>query len=223
MHSLIPSPRALFEPDHSIAWKLIHSAELPWDFLDAIANFIAEYGSKLSSSEFRQLPNHIYISKSAIISPTAYIGPCTIIDAGAEIRHCAYIRGSTIIGKRAVVGNSCELKNCILSDDVQVPHFNYVGDSILGWKAHLGAGVITSNVKSDKSEITIKAEGTTIRTGRRKLGAILGDHVEIGCNSVLFPGTIIGRNTTVYPLTRVRGILPADSICKSEGNLVSKH
>ena len=166
--------------------------------------------------------DRVYIARDAVVAPSAYIaGPC-IIDSGAEIRHCAYIRGSAIVGRGAVVGNSCELKNCILFDGVQVPHFNYVGDSILGYKSHLGAGAVTSNVKSDKSEVKIRVGDYAVETGRKKLGAILGDFVEVGCNCVLCPGTIIGSNTNIYPLSRVRGVIPENSIFKSEANIIAK-
>lgn len=223
MITTIPTCSELFGHCRTIASALFDDARSPWEPLDDISSFVASIGPTLPESDYRHLPHHIYIAKSARIAPNAHIAPYTIIDVDAEIRHCAFIRGSAIVGKRSVVGNSCELKNCILFDDVQVPHFSYVGDSILGWKAHLGAGAVTSNLKSDKSPIVIRIGEDVIRTGRKKLGAILGDCVEIGCNAVLCPGTIIGRNTTVYPLSRVRGVIPADSIFKSADHIVRKH
>lgn len=223
MNALFPNSAALFDLSHSIAAPLLQSCRYPWDALDSIRPFIAGIGKSLDPSIYECRGDHIYVARDAIIAPTAFLGSYAIISPGAEIRHCAYIRGAAIIGRNAVVGNSCELKNCILFDEVQVPHFNYVGDSILGWKSHMGAGAVTSNVKSDKSAVCIRSGDCRLETGRKKLGAILGDHVEIGCSSVLCPGTVIGRNTTVYPLSRVRGVVPADSIFKAPDNIVSKH
>ena len=218
----IPRAGDLFSTQHTIAAGLFSRNPLTWEVLDCIRSFIEQLGPMLDPAQFEHRGNHIYIARSASVAPTAFIGDHTIIDEHAEIRHCAYIRGSAIIGKHAVVGNSCELKNCILFDDVQVPHFNYVGDSILGWKAHIGAGAVTSNVKSDKTPVSVRCGGSLIATGRKKLGAMLGDHAEIGCNSVLCPGTIVGMNTTIYPLSRPRGVIPADSIYKSADNIVHK-
>ena len=209
-------------PEHSIAYEMICRYDHPWNAIPHISEFIAEIASTLSPDEYRLVGNNVWISKDATISPTAYInGPC-IICAGAEIRHCAFIRGSAIVGAGAVVGNSVELKNCILFDNVQVPHFNYVGDSILGYKAHMGAGAITSNVKSDKSLVTVNFKNEKIESGLKKFGAILGDHVEVGCNSVLNPGTVIGRYSNVYPLSSVRGYVPENSIFKSRGDVIKK-
>jgi len=213
----------LFDCSHTIASSLFRPDAYPWELLDDIKAFIRDFGPTLDPTRFEQRGEHVYVSCTASVSPTAFIGDYTIIDEGAEIRHCAYVRGAAIIGKKAVVGNSCELKNCILFDDVQVPHFNYVGDSVLGWKSHMGAGAVTSNVKSDKTPISVRYGISSIPTGRKKLGAMLGDHVEIGCNSVLCPGSIIGKNTTVYPLSRVRGVIPADSIFKSAESIVHKN
>lgn len=222
MNNQIPRTSDLFDFSHTLAGTLLESSDYPWDVLDNLKGFIIELSKSLDPNRFRDLGG-VFVSVDAVIAPTALIcGPC-IIDSGAEIRHCAFIRGSVIVGKKAVVGNSCELKNCILSDSVQVPHFNYVGDSILGYKSHMGAGAVTSNVKSDKSLVDVKSSGQVIVTGRKKLGAMLGDRVEIGCNSVLCPGSIIGRDSIVYPLSRVRGVIPENSIFKSENNIVPKH
>ena len=194
--------------------------------LDEISDYILKLGATLSLEEYDHPSEDVWIAKDAKVAPTAYIGGPCIIDHGAEIRHCAFIRGNALVGKGTVVGNSTELKNVILFDNVQVPHYNYVGDSILGYKSHMGAGSITSNVKSDKTLVVVKDCYDTkeeIETGLKKFGAMLGDHAEIGCNSVLCPGSIIGRNTTVYPLSRVRGVIPADSIFKSADHIVRKH
>lgn len=220
--SNIPVISGLFDLSHTIASDLFAGKKYPWEVLDFIKSFIINMGKTLDPSVYENRGDGIYIARDAKIAPTAYIGSPCIIDSGAEVRHCAYIRGSAIVGKGAVVGNSCELKNCILFDGVQVPHFNYVGDSVLGYKSHMGAGAVTSNVKSDKTLVSVKASGEVLATGRKKLGAILGDNVEVGCNSVLCPGTVIGRNTNVYPLSRVRGVVPPDSIFKAEDNIVPK-
>lgn len=220
---LIPTTGLLFDSSHTLAAPLFHEERVPWELLDEIKGFIARIGPMLDPALYERRGEHIYIAKDAMIASTAFIGDYTVIDSGAEIRHCAYIRGSAIVGKGAVVGNSCELKNCILFDGVQVPHFNYVGDSILGFKSHMGAGAVTSNVKSDKSPVVIRCGNTLIPTGRKKLGAMLGDFVEVGCNSVLCPGTVIGRNTNIYPLSRTRGVIPPDSIFKSPDCIVKKH
>ncbi len=220
--SQIPSIGDLFDVSHTIASSLFDTALPPWAILDTIKGFIVRLGPTLDPNLYECRGDHIYVARDAKIAPTAFIGEYTIIDSGAEVRHCAYIRGSAIVGKGAVVGNSCELKNCILFDGVQVPHFNYIGDSILGFKSHLGAGAVTSNVKSDKSLVTVCVEEAVIETERKKLGAIVGDFVEVGCNSVLCPGSIVGRNTNIYPLSRVRGIIPPDSIYKDSGNIVKK-
>jgi bifunctional N-acetylglucosamine-1-phosphate-uridyltransferase/glucosamine-1-phosphate-acetyltransferase GlmU-like protein len=213
---------ALFEGGHSIAQPLFERHEYPWEVLAEISDFIIELGKNLPSDLYTLIGDDVWIAKDAKIAPNACIsGPC-IIDSGAEVRHCAYIRGSAIVGKGSVVGNSCELKNCILSDGVQVPHFNYVGDSVLGYKSHMGAGAVTSNVKSDKSLVVIKNKGEEILTGRKKVGAMLGDFVEVGCNSVLCPGSIICKNSTVYPTSCVRGVVAQNSIYKKDGVTVKK-
>lgn len=221
--SNIPKVGELFDLLHTVAADFFSSDAYPWELLDGIGDFIKALGKTLDPDVFEDRGGDVYVAKSAKIAPSASIsGPC-IIDSDAEVRHCAYIRGSAIVGKGAVVGNSCELKNCILFDGVQVPHFNYVGDSILGYKSHMGAGAVTSNVKSDKTHVSVKSGDACIDTGRKKFGAMLGDFVEVGCNSVLCPGTIIGRNTNVYPLSRVRGVIGANSIYKDSDNIVPKH
>ena len=206
----------LFDFSHTIAASLLKNTTYPWEALSLIAGFIKELAPTLDPKIYEKCGKDIYIAKDATVAPSAHIsGPC-IIGPGAEIRHCAYIRGSAIIGAGAVMGNSTELKNCILFDGVQGPHYNYVGDSILGYRAHLGAGAVTSNVKSDKSPVCIKGENFALDTGRKKVGAMVGDGVEVGCGAVLCPGTVIGRGTTVYPLVRVRGFIPEGHILKSE-------
>ncbi len=209
-------------PEHSIAYPLLATAEYPWEVLASISAFIKEIGTKLSPTLYDRIGEDVWIAKSASVAKTASVsGPC-IICPEAEIRHCAFIRGSAIVGAGAVVGNSTELKNCILFDGVQVPHYNYVGDSILGYKSHMGAGAITSNVKSDKTPVVVRGDGLAIETGRKKFGAMLGDYVEVGCNSVLNPGTVIGSHSNVYPLSSVRGCIPENSIYKSSDRIVRK-
>lgn len=204
----------LFDLNKTIAKDIFENATYPWEVLSKISDFIIELGNTLDPKVFEKRGENIWIAKSAIVAETASITGPVIIDEGAEIRHCAFIRGKAIIGKNAVVGNSTELKNVILFNNVQVPHYNYVGDSILGYKAHMGAGSITSNVKSDKKLVVIKDGKEQIETGIKKVGAMLGDNVEIGCGTVLNPGSIVGRNSNIYPLTSVRGVIPANSICK---------
>ena len=212
----------LFDFSRTIAAPLLQNTTYPWEVLQDIADFICSVGATLDPSIYADLGNHVYVAKSATVAPSALIqGPC-IVGEGAEIRHCAFVRGAAIIGNGAVVGNSTELKNCILFDEVQVPHYNYVGDSILGYRAHLGAGALTSNVKSDKSHVHVKSTDFEIDTGRKKVGAMIGDGVEVGCGAVLCPGTVIGRGSTVYPLVRVRGVIPEGSIVKSEREIVPK-
>ena len=204
----------LFDLNQTIAKDIFENATYPWEVLSKISDFIIELGNTLDPEVFEKRGENIWIAKSAIVAETASITGPVIIDEGAEIRHCAFIRGKAIIGKNAVVGNSTELKNVILFNNVQVPHYNYVGDSILGYKAHMGAGSITSNVKSDKKLVVIKDGEEQIETGIKKVGAMLGDNVEVGCGTVLNPGSIVGRNSNIYPLTSVRGVIPANSICK---------
>lgn len=211
----------LFDLDFTAAAEYLKSFTYPWEALAGIKDEIIRLGKTLDKAEYDEPSENVWIHKSAKIAPTAYLGAPCIIGADTEVRHCAFIRGSALIGKGCVVGNSTELKNVILFDGVQVPHYNYVGDSILGHKSHMGAGSITSNVKSDKTPVEVK--GTcVIPTGLKKFGAMLGDYVEIGCNSVLNPGTVIGKNTIVYPLSCVRGAVPSDSIYKSGGKIVAK-
>ena len=210
----------LYNLDETIASKIFEGATYPWEVLPKIEEFIKELGNTLSSEEYEKRGEDIWIAKTATIAPTAYIKGPAIIGKNAEIRHCAFIRGKAIVGEGAVVGNSTELKNVILFNKVQVPHYNYVGDSILGYKAHMGAGSITSNVKSDKKLVIVKNKEEKIETGLKKFGAMLGDNVEIGCGSVLNPGTVIGKNTNVYPLSSVRGVVPSNSIYKRQNEIV---
>ena len=212
----------LYNLDATIASKIFEGATYPWEVLPKIEEFIKELGNTLSSEEYEKRGEDIWIAKTATIAPTAYIKGPAIIGKNAEIRHCAFIRGKAIVGEGAVVGNSTELKNVILFNKVQVPHYNYVGDSILGYKAHMGAGSITSNVKSDKKLVVVKNKEEKIETGLKKFGAMLGDNVEIGCGSVLNPGTVIGKNTNVYPLSSVRGVVPSNSIYKKQNEIVEK-
>lgn len=212
----------LFNLDRTIARSRFDGLHYPWEALDGLDAYIRVLGASLPMERFDRVDENVWIAKSAVVAPTAYIGGPCIIDEEAEVRHCAYIRGSAVVGRGAVVGNSCELKNCILFDGVQVPHFNYVGDSILGYRAHMGAGAVTSNVKGNHTNVSVKADGVVLETGRRKLGAMLGDEAEIGCGAVLNPGTIIGRRTQVYPLVSVRGVIGADRICKAADNIVPR-
>lgn len=212
----------LYNLDATIASKIFEGATYPWEVLPKIEEFIKELGNTLSSEEYEKRGEDIWIAKTATIAPTAYIKGPAIIGKNAEIRHCAFIRGKAIVGEGAVVGNSTELKNVILFNKVQVPHYNYVGDSILGYKSHMGAGSITSNVKSDKKLVVVKNKEEKIETGLKKFGAMLGDNVEIGCGSVLNPGTVIGKNTNVYPLSSVRGVVPSNSIYKKQNEIVEK-
>jgi len=212
----------LFDLTHTLAKDYLSEFEYPWQALSDIKKMIIELTKTLDKSEYNQISDYIWVHKTAVISPSAYIGSPCIIGAKSEIRHCAFIRGSALIGENCVVGNSVELKNVILFDNVQTPHYNYVGDSILGYKSHMGAGSITSNVKSDKSPVSIKNEKIIIETKLKKCGAFIGDYVEIGCNSVLNPGTIIGRNSNVYPLSSVRGIVESNCILKNNGIIVNK-
>ena len=212
----------LFNLDETIAKKLLEKYEYPWEVLPHIEEFILELGKSLDKNAYEQIGDNVWIHKTAKVYESAYIGENCIICEGAEVRHCAFIRKNAIIGKNTVVGNSTELKNVILFNNVQVPHYNYVGDSILGYKSHMGAGSITSNVKSDKKLVVIKNGIEKIETGMKKVGAMLGDNVEIGCGSVLNPGTVIGRNTNVYPLSSVRGVIKANSIYKNQNEIVEK-
>ncbi|MCD8231639.1 MAG: UDP-N-acetylglucosamine pyrophosphorylase [Clostridiales bacterium] len=212
----------LYDLKETIAETYMETAEYPWELLDGLSDYIIKLGETLDPERFEKRGEHVWIAKTAKVAPTAFLGSPLIIDEDAEVRHCAFIRGSAIVGKNAVVGNSVELKNVILFNSVQVPHYNYVGDSILGYKAHMGAGSITSNVKSDKTLVVVKDGQEEIATGRKKFGAMLGDHVEVGCNSVLNPGTVICPGTSIYPLSSVRGVVPAGSIYKGQGNVVKR-
>lgn len=212
----------LYSLDQSIARKLLESAVYPWEVLPKIKKFIIELGNQLNKDEYEQKGENIWIAKTAKVAPTAYINGPAIIGKDAEIRHCAFIRGNAIIGEGAVVGNSTELKNVILFNKVQVPHYNYVGDSILGYKSHMGAGSITSNVKSDKKLVVVKNGDAKIETGLKKFGAMIGDNVEVGCGSILNPGSVIGKNTNIYPLSSVRGVIKENSIYKNQNEIVEK-
>ncbi len=212
----------LFDYEHTIAADIFSGVEFAWEVLPKISSFILELGSKLNEDDFERKGDNVWIAKSAKVAPSASItGPC-IIDENAEIRHCAFIRGNAIVGKNSVVGNSTELKNVILFDNVQVPHYNYVGDSVLGYRSHMGAGSITSNVKSDKTLVCVNLDGERVETGYKKFGAMLGDFVEVGCGSVLNPGTVIGKNTNIYPLSSVRGYVPENSIYKKQGEVAAR-
>ena len=211
----------LYDLSHSMAGTYLTQFEYPWQALAGIKGLILELGKTLGEDFVEREPS-VWVHRTAKIAPTAYLGAPCIIGANTEVRHCAFIRGSALVGENCVVGNSVELKNVILFDNVQVPHYNYVGDSILGYKSHMGAGSLTSNVKSDKTLVVVKNGEEKIETGLKKFGAMLGDFVEVGCNSVLNPGTVIGRNSNIYPTSCVRGMVPGDSIWKTGGVIVKK-
>lgn len=212
----------LFSLDESIAKDLLIKYTYPWEVLPHISEFILELGKKLPKDEYKKIGEDVWIHKSAKVFESAYIHGPAIICKDAEVRHCAFIRGNAIVGEGAVIGNSTELKNVIIFNKCEVPHYNYVGDSILGYKAHMGAGSITSNIKSDRKLVVIKDGDEKIETGLKKIGAMLGDLVEVGCGSVLNPGTIIGKNTNIYPLSSVRGVIPENSIYKKKNDIVTK-
>ena len=212
----------LLDLSKTIAAPLFEGKTYPWEVLPDIKDFIIKLGNTLPEDEFDRVGEDVWIAKDAKVFPSAFIGSPCIIDHGAEIRHCAFIRSSAIIGKNAVVGNSVEIKNAVLFDGVQTPHYNYVGDSVLGYKSHMGAGSITSNVKSDKSLVVVKGPEGILETGRKKFGAVLGDNVEVGCNSVLNPGTVIGRGSNICPVSSVRGVVPENSIYKDKNTVVPK-
>ena len=212
----------LYDLNETIASDLFDGATYPWEVLPKIKDFIAKLGSTLPKDRFEERAPHVWVAKSATVFDSAYLGEYLIVDEEAEIRQCAFIRGSAIVGKGTVVGNSTELKNVVLFNHVQVPHYKYVGDSILGHRSHMGAGSITSNVKSDKTLVVVKDQTEQIETGLKKFGAMLGDFVEVGCNSVLNPGTVIGRHTNVYPVSCVRGVIPTDSIFKKQDEIIQK-
>ena len=211
---------ALLDLSHTMAAEYLAQFTYPWEALDGIKAMILALGESLPAEEYDQVSPQVWVHKTAVVAPTAYLGAPCIIGAETEVRHCAFIRGSALVGQKCVVGNSVELKNVILFDNVQTPHYNYVGDSILGYKSHMGAGSITSNVKSDKTLVTVKNGAERIETGRKKFGAILGDNVEVGCNSVLNPGTVLGRRASVYPTSCVRGCVPEDHIYKDQDHIV---
>ena len=212
----------LYDLEQTIAKEYLEQFTYPWEALKGISDYIKTLGPALDTEKFEQRGENIWVAKSAKVAPTACLNGPLIIDEDAEIRHCAFIRGSAIVGKGSVVGNSTELKNVVLFNKVQVPHYNYVGDSVLGYKSHMGAGSITSNVKSDKTLVVVKNGEVKCETGLKKMGAMLGDYVEVGCNSVLNPGTVIGRHSNVYPTSCVRGVVPANSIYKNKTEIVEK-
>ncbi len=212
----------LYDLNHTIASDYLKSFTYPWEALKGISELIISLGKTLSPDEYDSRAENVWVHKKAKVFGSAYLGSPCIIGANTEVRHCAFIRGSALIGENCVIGNSVELKNVIIFDNVQTPHYNYVGDSILGYKSHMGAGSITSNVKSDKSNVVIKSEGEEIETGIKKIGAMLGDNVEVGCNSVLNPGTIVGRDSNIYPTSCVRGVVPPKSIWKTNGVITPK-
>lgn len=216
------STDSMFDLSHTLAAPLFEGKSHAWEVLPLIRDFILSLGPTLNQEEYEQRDDTVWIAKSAVVAPSASItGPC-IIGPETEVRHCAFLRGSVLVGAHAVVGNSTELKNVILFDRVQVPHYNYVGDSILGYRSHMGAGSITSNVKSDKTLVSVAMEGTRVETGLKKFGAILGDQVEVGCGTVLNPGSVVGRESQIYPLSMVRGAIPPRSIYKRQGEVVTK-
>ena len=214
--------RELYDLDHTLAGEYLAQFTYPWEALSGIKELIVRLGEGLDSAEYTQVSPQVWVHKTAAVAPTAHLGAPCIIGANTEVRHCAFIRGAALVGENCVVGNSVELKNVILFDHVQTPHYNYVGDSILGYYSHMGAGSITSNVKSDKTPVVVHGQGENVPTGLKKFGAMLGDHVEVGCNSVLNPGTVIGRNSNIYPLSCVRGVVPERSIWKTGGVVVHK-
>lgn len=212
----------LYDLEHTQAKSYLSQFTYPWEALKGIKDFIVQLGSTLGD-EYQEVSPQVWVHRTATVAPTAYLGAPCIIGAGTEVRHCAFIRGSALVGENCVVGNSVELKNVILFDNVQTPHYNYVGDSILGYKSHMGAGSVTSNVKSDKTLVVVKDGREQMPTGLKKFGAMLGDYVEVGCNSVLNPGTVVGRHTNIYPTSCVRGVVPANHIWKTGGVVVAKH
>ena len=214
--------RDLFDLTHTLAAPFLRDCRYPWQAFPQISGWIRELGAVLSAEEYEQRGEDVWVARSAKVAPTAFIAGPAIIGPGTEVRHCAFIRGSALVGADCVVGNSTELKNVILFDKVQVPHYNYVGDSILGYRSHMGAGSITSNVKSDKTLVAVRSKDEILETGLKKFGAVLGDSVEVGCNSVLNPGTVIGPGSTVYPLSMVRGVIPPNSIYKCAGEIAVK-
>lgn len=214
--------RELYDLTHTLAASLLEECEYPWEALSRIKEYIIDLGKTLDKERFEEIKENVWVAKSAKIFPSAYIGSPCIIGENTEVRHCAFIRGSALIGDNCVVGNSTEIKNAIIFDNVQIPHYNYVGDSVLGYKSHLGAGSITSNVKSDKTLVTVRTDAERVETGLKKFGAMVGDFTEVGCNSVLCPGTVLGKNCTVYPLSMVRGYVKENHIFKNNGSVTEK-
>ena len=214
--------KELYNLEHTLSRPLLEKYEYPWEALSEIKSFIIGLGKTLDKDRFDEISENVWIAKSATVFPSAYIAPPCIIGENTEVRHCAFIRGSVLIGDNCVVGNSTEVKNAIVFDNVEIPHYNYVGDSVLGYKSHLGAGAVTSNIKSDRTPVSIRTEDGKVETGLIKFGAMVGDYTEVGCNSVLCPGTVLGKHCTVYPLSRVRGFVKEKCIFKSEGNVVEK-
>lgn len=212
----------LYSLEHTLAADYLRGFTYPWEALKGISDLIVSLGNSLNPDEYDNPAENVWVHKTAKVFPSAYLGAPCIIGANTEVRHCAFIRGSALVGENCVVGNSVELKNVIIFDNVQTPHYNYVGDSILGYKSHMGAGSITSNVKSDKTNVVIKSADEQLETGIKKIGAMLGDCVEVGCNSVLNPGTVIGKNSNIYPTSCVRGVVPANSIYKTGGVIAAK-
>ena len=218
----IPKIEELLDLTHTLAAPLFEGKRYPWEILSPLKDFIRELGASLPKEEYDEIAPEVWVHKSAKIAPTALIAGPTVIGAGTEVRHCAFIRGSALVGEGCVVGNSTEVKNAVIFDNVQVPHYNYVGDTILGFRSHMGAGVVASNFRSDKGNVSVKTGDEKIETGLRKLGAILGDGVDVGCNSVLCPGSVVGRDVIIYPLSRVRGFVPERSILKGDGTVVPR-
>ena len=214
--------KEMYDLEHSLAGAYLAQFTYPWEALAGIKTMIVELGEKLDRAEYDEVAPQVWVHKTATVAPTAFLGAPCIIGAGTEVRHCAFVRGAALVGANCVVGNSVELKNVILFDNVQTPHYNYVGDSILGYKSHMGAGSITSNVKSDKSLVVVRSADEKIETGLKKMGAMLGDYVEVGCNSVLNPGTVIGPHSNIYPLSCVRGVVPPHHIYKRAGEVIEK-
>jgi len=212
----------LYDLNHTLAKEYLSRFTFPWEALNGISSMITELGKTLDPAEYTEVSPQVWVHRTATVAPTAYLGAPCIIGPETEVRHCAFVRGSALVGAGCVVGNSVELKNVILFDQVQTPHYNYVGDSILGFRSHMGAGSVTSNVKSDKTPVTVRMGDEAVATGLKKMGAMLGDDVEVGCNSVLNPGTIVGRNSNIYPLSSVRGTVPAGHIWKNSGSVVEK-
>ena len=218
----IPKIKELLDLTHTLAAPLFVGKRYPWEILPLLKEFIRALGASLPREDYTEIAPEVWAHKTAKIAPSALIAGPTVIGAGTEVRHCAFIRGSALVGEGCVVGNSTEIKNAVIFDNVQIPHYNYVGDSILGFRSHMGAGVVASNFRSDKGNVNVHDGNETIVTGLRKLGAILGDGADVGCNSVLCPGSVVGRDVIIYPLSRVRGFVPERSILKGDGSVVPR-